>query len=147
LRIPQQQKATQVPPVERELIEQVEHVLEFLQGKWKVRLIFLMARGVHRHCRLLDGLPGTSKKIMTDTLRALERDGFVVRRIYAEVPLRVEYSLTPLGWAITQPLMTLAEWDDLHNEEVRQARVLYCRRDEESALFYAAAGTVSDASG
>jgi DNA-binding HxlR family transcriptional regulator len=139
-----QWQATHVPPVERELIEQVEHVLEFLQGKWKVRLIFLMARGVHRHCRLLDGLPSTSKKMMTDTLRALERDGFVVRRIYAEVPLRVEYSLTPLGWAITQPLMTLAEWDGLHNEEVRQARVLYTRHNEQP-VSYAAAGTVSDA--
>ena len=58
--------------------------------------------------------------MMTDTLRALERDGLVTRRIFAEVPLRVEYSLTALGWAITEPLMTLAEWDKDHGEEVRE---------------------------
>ena len=87
-----------------------------------MHLVFLMSRGVHRHCRLLEGLPGASKKMMTDTLRALERDGLVSRRIFAEVPLRVEYSLTPLGWAITDPLMSLAEWQKDHGEEIRDAR-------------------------
>jgi DNA-binding HxlR family transcriptional regulator len=81
-----------------------------------------MARGVHRHCRLLEGMPGASKKMMTDTLRALERDGLVSRLIFAEVPLRVEYSLTPLGWALTDPLMALAEWQKEHGEEIRDAR-------------------------
>ena len=81
-----------------------------------------MARGVHRHCRLLESLAGASKKMMTDTLRALERDGLVVRRIYPEVPLRVEYSLTPLGWAMTEPLVALAEWGEAHRAEVEEAR-------------------------
>ena len=111
-----------LPRSERELVEQIEQALELLHGKWKVHLVFLMARGVHRHCRLLEGLPGASKKMMTDTLRALERDGLVSRRIFAEVPLRVEYSLTPLGWAITDPLMSLAEWQKDHGEEIRDAR-------------------------
>jgi DNA-binding HxlR family transcriptional regulator len=111
-----------LPRSERELVEQIEQALELLHGKWKVHLVFLMARGVHRHCRLLEGLPGASKKMMTDTLRALERDGLVSRRIFAEVPLRVEYSLTPLGWAITEPLMSLAEWQKEHGEEIRDAR-------------------------
>jgi DNA-binding HxlR family transcriptional regulator len=84
-----------------------------------------MARGVHRHGRLLEGLRAASKKMMTDTLRALERDGLVRREIFAEVPLRVEYSLTPLGWAITEPLMALAEWDETHQEEVECARLRY----------------------
>jgi DNA-binding HxlR family transcriptional regulator len=111
------------PRGERELIEQIEDALELLQGKWKVHLVFLMARGVHRHCRLLESLPGASKKMMTDTLRTLERDGLVARRIFAEVPLRVEYSLTPLGWTITDPLMALAEWQQAHGEEAREARL------------------------
>jgi len=98
------------------LVGQIEHALELLQGKWKVQLVFLMARGVHRHCRLLASLRSASKKMMTDTLRALERDGLVARRIYDEMPLRVEYSLTPLGWAITEPLIALAEWDEAHRE-------------------------------
>jgi DNA-binding HxlR family transcriptional regulator len=114
-----------LPRNERDLIEQIEQALALLHGKWKVYLVFLMARGVHRHCRLLDCLPGASKKMMTDTLRALERDGLVRRQIFAEVPLRVEYSLTPLGWAITEPLMGLAEWHKTHGDEVREARLRY----------------------
>jgi DNA-binding HxlR family transcriptional regulator len=119
-RHPHSRELHRLPQSDRRLVDQSEHVLELLHGKWKVHLIFLMARGVHRHCRLLDCLPGASKKMMTDTLRALERDGLVTRRIFAEVPLRVEYSLTALGWAITEPLMALAEWDKHHGEEARE---------------------------
>jgi DNA-binding HxlR family transcriptional regulator len=93
-----------------ELIERIDQALAMLKGKWKVHLLFSMARGVHRHARLLESLPGTSKKVMIDTLRALERDGLVTRNVFPEVPARVEYSLTPLGWSITEPLVALAEW-------------------------------------
>jgi DNA-binding HxlR family transcriptional regulator len=98
-----------------ELIEQIDHALAVLQGKWKVHLLFSMARGVHRHARLLESLPGTSKKVMIDTLRALERDGLVTRNVFPEVPARVEYSLTALGWSITEPLVALAEWAEEHS--------------------------------
>jgi DNA-binding HxlR family transcriptional regulator len=111
-----------------DLIERVDQALEVLQGKWKVHLLFFMARGVRRHGRLLACLPGVSKKVMTDTLRALERDGLVARRIYAEVPVRVEYSLTPLGWTMTEPLIALSEWGDLHSTEVTDARAKYRSR-------------------
>jgi DNA-binding HxlR family transcriptional regulator len=95
-----------------DLIEQADRALAVLQGKWKVHLLFFMARGIRRHGQLLDCLPGASKKVMTDTLRALERDGLVSRRVFAEVPARVEYSLTPLGWTTTEPLMALASWGE-----------------------------------
>lgn len=103
-------------------IDQVDRALEVLQGKWKVHLLFCMARGVRRHSKLLECLPGASKKVMTDSLRALERDGVVDRRIFPEVPARVEYSLTPLGWTITEPLVALAEWGEAHANEVTKAR-------------------------
>ena len=96
-----------------------------MHGRWKVYLLFLMARGIHRHSRLLDGLPGASKKVMTDTLRALERDGIVARRVLAEAPVRVEYSLTPLGWSMTEPLMALSEWGNAHAAEITRARSRY----------------------
>jgi DNA-binding HxlR family transcriptional regulator len=67
-------------------------------------------------------MPGVSKKVMTDTLRTLEHDGLVVRRIFAEVPVRVEYSLTPLGWTLTGPLLALSEWAEAHSREVADAR-------------------------
>jgi DNA-binding HxlR family transcriptional regulator len=107
---------------DREEIEHVEGALAVLQGKWKVHLLFFMARGVHRHSKLLQCLPGASKKVMTDSLRALERDGLVIRRIYPEVPARVEYSLSPLGWTITEPLVALAEWGAAHSADVARAQ-------------------------
>ena len=108
-----------------ELIEQVDRALQVLHGKWKVYLLFFLARGVHRHGRLLECLPGVSKKMMTDTLRSLERDGLVARRVFPEIPLRVEYSLTHLGWTITAPLMALAQWGEAHGDDAERARLEY----------------------
>jgi DNA-binding HxlR family transcriptional regulator len=110
---------------DRELIQRIDQALDVLHGRWKVYLLFLMARGVHRHSRLLDCLPGASKKVMTDTLRALERDGLVARHVFAEVPVRVEYSLTPLGWSMSEPLMALSDWGNAHAVEVDRARSRY----------------------
>jgi DNA-binding HxlR family transcriptional regulator len=119
---------TEIPVLSRpgrsdlELIERVDRSLEVLQGKWKVHLLFYMARGIHRHSRLLACLPGVSKKVMTDSLRVLERDGLVHREIFAEVPVRVEYSLTALGWSVSEPLVALAEWGEAHGKDVIEAR-------------------------
>ena len=111
------------PPIgDLNLIECVRDALEVLEGKWKVHLLFFMARGVHRHSKLLECLGGASKKVMTDSLRALERDGLVTRRIFAEVPVRVEYSLTSLGWSLAEPLIALSQWGEAHREEVVEAR-------------------------
>ena len=118
----QQSDSARTSRADLDLIERVETALDVLHGKWKVQLVFLMARGVRRHGRLLACLPGVSKKVMTDTLRALERDGLVMRKIYPEVPVRVEYSLTPLGWTITEPLVALSEWGEAHAKDVATAR-------------------------
>jgi DNA-binding HxlR family transcriptional regulator len=111
--------------LDMDLIAAVDSALEVLHGKWKVHLVFAMARGIHRHSRLLECLPGVSKKVMTESLRALERDGLVARKIFAEVPVRVEYSLTPLGWSITEPLIALSEWGAAYADEVQSARSRY----------------------
>jgi DNA-binding HxlR family transcriptional regulator len=110
------------------LIEYVDQTLDVLHGKWKVHLLFVLARGARRHSRLLECLPGASKKMMTDTLRALERDGLVARHVFAEVPARVEYSLTPLGWSISEPLISLSEWGGEHRAEIADARERYRAR-------------------
>jgi DNA-binding HxlR family transcriptional regulator len=119
------QARTTSPYDDLELIEGVDRALEVLHGKWKVHLLFLMARGIRRHGRLLQSLPGASKKVMTDTLRALERDGLVAREIFPEVPVRVEYSLTPLGWTMTAPLIALSDWGAAHSDDVTGARADY----------------------
>jgi DNA-binding HxlR family transcriptional regulator len=107
------------------MIDRTRAARDLLSSKWKVDLLYLLARGVHRYSRLYDNLRGASKKMLTDSLRGLERDGFVERVVYAEVPVRVEYSLTALGWSATELLMALADWADEHLAAVEQARLRY----------------------
>ena len=108
-----------------EMIERTRAARDLLASKWKVDLLYLLARGAQRYSRLYDNLRGASKKMLTDSLRGLERDGLVDRSVHAEVPVRVEYSLTALGWAATELLMTLADWADEHLADVEQARLRY----------------------
>jgi DNA-binding HxlR family transcriptional regulator len=108
-----------------EMIERTRAARDLLASKWKVDLLYLLARGAQRYSRLYDNLRGASKKMLTDSLRGLERDGFVERAVYAEVPVRVEYSLTALGWSSTELLMALADWADEHLAAVEQARLRY----------------------
>src|SRR5262245_4847634 len=108
-----------------EMIERTRAARDLRSSKWKVDLMYLLARGVHRYSRLYDNLRGASKKMLTDSLRGLERDGLVERAVYAEVPVRVEYSLTALGWSATELLMALADWADEHLAAVEQARLRY----------------------
>jgi DNA-binding HxlR family transcriptional regulator len=114
---------------DREMMEATAAAVALVSAKWKVELLYLMAARVRRHARLNDHLL-VSKKVMTDALKALERDGLIRRQVFAEVPVRVEYTLTPLGRSFTAPLLALFEWADEHLEEVIEAREEYDRRDE-----------------
>jgi DNA-binding HxlR family transcriptional regulator len=104
-----------------EMIGRTRDALSLLESKWAVDVIFLMARGMRRHAWLVDNVPGLSKKVLTATLRRLERDGLVSRHVYPEIPVRVEYTLTPLGWQLTELLMTLYEWAVAHEAELAAA--------------------------
>jgi DNA-binding HxlR family transcriptional regulator len=101
-----------------EMIERIRAALALLEAKWSVDIIILLASGMHRHARLVDNIPGLSKKVLTSTLRKLEQHGIVSRQVYAESPVRVEYTLTPLGWQLTEPLMALYEWAIAHEDEL-----------------------------
>lgn len=101
-----------------EMIERTHEALSLLESKWTVDVVFLLASGMHRHARLVDNVPGLSKKVLTATLRRLEQTGIVSRHVYAEIPVRVEYTLTPLGWRLTELLMTLYEWAVAHEGEL-----------------------------
>ena len=97
-------------------------VVELLSAKWSVDVLYLLASGTRRYSEIYYDVGEISKKTLTQTLRALERDGLVARRVYAEVPPRVEYSLTPLGWSLTGTLMAMYEWAADHLREVERAR-------------------------
>jgi DNA-binding HxlR family transcriptional regulator len=105
-----------------EMIERTRAALALLDSKWSVDIIILLASGMHRHARLVDNIPGLSKKVLTATLRKLEQNGIVSRQVYAEIPVRVEYTLTPLGWQLTEPLMALYEWAIAHEGELAESQ-------------------------
>ena len=109
-------------PEDFEVIERTHTALALIEAKWSVDIIILLASGMHRHARLVDNIPGLSKKVLTATLRKLEENGIVSRQVYAESPVRVEYMLTPLGWQLTEPLMALYEWAVAHESELTPPR-------------------------
>jgi DNA-binding HxlR family transcriptional regulator len=111
---------------DREMMEATAAAVALVSAKWKVELLYLLAARVRRHGRLHDHLL-VSKKVMSDALKSLERDGLVSRTVFAEVPPRVEYALTPLGRSLTAPLFALFEWADEHLEDVAAARQEYDR--------------------
>jgi DNA-binding HxlR family transcriptional regulator len=113
---------------DREMMVATAAAVGLVSAKWKVELLYLLAAGVRRPGRLHDHLL-VSKKVLSDALRSLERDGLVNRRVFAEVPPRVEYSLTPLGRSLTGPLFVLFEWAEEHLDEVVAARGAYDGRN------------------
>ena len=105
-------------PGELEMIRGTRAVLALLAGKWSVEILYLLAGGTRRYSEVFYEVGEISKKTLTQTLRSLERDGLITRRVIPEVPVRVEYSLTPLGWSLTDPLMVMFEWATQHLAEV-----------------------------
>ena len=105
-----------------EMIRGTRAVVDLVASKWSVDVLYLLASGTRRYSEVFYEVGEISKKTLTQTLRALERDGLIARRIYAEVPPKVEYSLTPLGWRLTGPLMAMYEWAAAHLDDVEAAR-------------------------
>lgn len=107
-------------------------VLDHIGSKWAVLVLGELGRhGACRFTRLRQRLAGVSEKMLTQTLRGLERDGLVLRTVYPEVPARVEYALTPLGQTLRGPLRALTDWSVEHIEDVLTAREEYDGRAKE----------------
>lgn len=92
----------------------VEAALDIIGGKWKAILIFHVLDGTKRFGELGRLLPGLTQRMLTTQLRELEADGVVKRTVYAEVPPKVEYSITPFGRTLEPLLRELAIWSELH---------------------------------
>ena len=108
-----------------EMIRGTRAVVDLLGSKWSVDVLYLLANGTRRYSEVFYEVGEISKKTLTQTLRALERDGLIDRQVYAEVPPKVEYSLTPLGWSLTGTLMAMYEWSAEHLHRVEAARVAH----------------------
>ncbi len=100
-------------------------VLDRIADKWTTLIIGLLEEGPRRFSALQRGIGGISQKMLTQTLRSLERDGLVQRTIYPEVPPHVEYRLTPLGQTLCAPIAAIRRWAEEHIGEVTQAQAAY----------------------
>lgn len=103
-------------------------VLDRVADKWTVLIIILLKERPQRFSELQRAIEGISQKMLTQTLRILERDGLVNRKVYAEVPPRVEYTLTALGETIYPPLLALSEWAENNISAVSAAQQNYDAR-------------------
>jgi DNA-binding HxlR family transcriptional regulator len=104
-------------------------LLDRIGDKWSVLILGELADGhPHRFAALRDRIGGVSEKMLTQTLRYLEQDGLIAREVFAEVPPRVEYRLTPLGVTLRVPLAALREWSVDHVDDVLCARTRYAQR-------------------
>jgi DNA-binding HxlR family transcriptional regulator len=99
--------------------------LDRIGDKWSVLIVGLLAQRTHRFAELRRSIEGISQKMLTQTLRSLERDGLLTRTIYPEVPPRVEYSLTPLGRTLVEPIQAVVAWAETHITQVEAAQRKY----------------------
>ena len=88
----------------------VETTLSAIEGRWKPRILFQLLTGTKRFSELKRRLPGVTQRMLTLHLRELERDGLVHRKVYREVPPKVEYSLTAMGCSLEPLLRFMSEW-------------------------------------
>lgn len=103
-------------------------ILDRISDKWTSLIIWLLNDKVMRFSEIHRSVDGISQKMLTQTLRNLERDGLVTRTVYAEVPPRVEYALTELGETLVEPIVAIWQWTERHYEAVTKAQEAYDRR-------------------
>lgn len=96
--------------------------LDLIADKWGVLVLGALMERTQRHSELRRRVEGISQKMLTQTLRGLEANGLVHRELYAQVPPRVEYSLTPLGETLRPPISALCTWAQGHVDELPSAR-------------------------
>ncbi len=109
----------------------VRDVMDHIGGKWSSLLLNALAVRSHRFGELKRTVPDISQRMLTQTLRDLQRDGLISRHVFATVPPSVEYRLTPLGESLIPPLMGLARWATEHHSAVRAARVVFAEQTAE----------------
>ncbi len=110
-----------------ETLQALQAAVGVLAAKWSVVVLARLADGTHRFNELLRQIDGVSRRMLSATLRQLERDGLVLRHVYARVPARVEYELSDTGEALLAALAPLLDWGKLHQVEIAEARERFDR--------------------
>ena len=103
----------------------VSDILQRVGDKWTVLVVGKLGGGSMRFNELRTSVGGISQKMLTTTLRGLERDGFVTRTVFPTIPPRVDYELTDLGRELLEPVNALGEWARINTERVKAARARF----------------------
>ena len=103
----------------------VRDVLDHVGTKWTALILLTLLTAAARFNQLQRAVPDISKRMLTQTLRDLERDGLVLRTVFATKPPTVEYKLSMLGQSLMAPLCALVDWADEHHQAIRRARSSY----------------------
>ncbi len=109
----------------------IRSVLSRVGDKWSVLVIMLLWRGPRRFSEIKRAVEDVSQRMLTLTLRGLERDGLVARTVTPTIPPRVDYELTALGRSLAEPVLALGQWAFRHLEKIHTARASYDGRDAE----------------
>jgi DNA-binding HxlR family transcriptional regulator len=109
---------------------EVRHILDRVGDKWSLLVIALLDHGSRRFTELRREIDGISQRMLTLTLRQLERDGLVRRTVHPVVPPRVDYELMPLGETLLETIQSLVAWTIEHRDEIAAARAAYDARSE-----------------
>lgn len=108
----------------------IRGILDRIGDKWTLLVVATLHGERMRFSTLQQRIPGISQRMLTLTLRHLERDGLVGRTVHAEVPPRVEYELTATGRTLIEPAVTLAEWAIEHNPGIETSQQAYDSRND-----------------
>ncbi len=108
-------------------------ILARVLNKWTGLVVRCLSNGTMRYSGIRRAIGGISQKMLTQTLRELEADGLIERKVYPVVPPKVEYSLTPLGRTLLKPLIGLGNWAETHQPEIEAANTRYERKVQKSA--------------
>jgi DNA-binding HxlR family transcriptional regulator len=103
----------------------VRDVLDRIGDKWSILMIMTLATRPQRFSQLCRAIRGISKRMLTQTLRELERDGLITRHVFPTKPPSVEYRLAPLGQSLLEPMANLIDWADRRHSDIRSARARF----------------------
>jgi DNA-binding HxlR family transcriptional regulator len=119
---------------------ELRNILDRIADKWSLLVIYVLADGKRRFSELRREIDGISQRMLTLTLRQLEREGLVTRTVFPVVPPRVDYELTPLGSTLLDTIQSLVAWAGEHGYEIAAARAAYDARVEAEERATPAAG-------
>jgi DNA-binding HxlR family transcriptional regulator len=117
-------------PTQHEGCRAVASVLARVGDKWSVLVIMTLRDGPKRFNEIKRHIDGISQRMLTLTLRGLERDGLVTRTVFPTIPPRVDYELTDLGRGLSKPVLALGQWAVEHQTQIQDARMRFDLRSE-----------------